>query len=405
MKENIDTLNFLSDSIRTSILDKFMLNSTFHFEFEKSLHDDIILAFSKLSLLPYEIRKGCIDVDFSNTCFYFNEEDFFTRYQNLSQSEDEFKNSNIVIFSFGKNKELICKFSDDNFEESNSFFFNYRNYENLINYLIEKDEFVEYHNKISREFIIVSQHDKKGVIKVGYNSEEIRLHKMPDLSVAIDKLTKNFAQSEFIVFFRDRVFEVLEPKISTKDRFFEMIKSLTIILSNAEKDYQIFLKKFNLENIKSRYKEQRDKYFENLDKNLDTINKQIGAIPLTFSASAFAGYQVKDKPFILLLIMLAYIIYTVLSVKFLSIAKLNISNIKEDKKSESENIEKQSTEIFDEFKNGFEKVDLKIKKLETILKYIKWSLYLLLILFSVFIFIQVFTHQTLKVEKEYKLTL
>ena len=388
MKEKIETLKFISECIRKTTLEKFISNSKFHFEFEVDLEEEIIESFLLLNLSYDRIKGGCLEIDFRNTHFYFDTSDFFSRYNSLSQSDDEFYEVDIVIFDC--NNELVCKFKNDLFSEFNALIYNFRSYRYFISYITEKHEFIDYHNATIKEFIIVSQHDKKGVIKIGYNLNEHRLSTLPDISTSILQLTKNFNQKEFVIFFRDRVFDLFDIKYDIKDRFFEMTKALPMLLNNSEKDYQIFLKNFNLESIKSRFKEQRIKYFENLDKNLDSINKQIASIPLTFSATAFAGYQVKDKSFILILIVLGYITYTVLSIKSLQIAIFNINSVKEDIDNESKNIKEKSEEVFKEFKDDFEKINKKVEKLDGIIRLIKWSLMILLILFACFVIYQLF---------------
>lgn len=62
------------------------------------------------------------------------------------------------------------------------------------------------------------------------------------------------------------------------------------------------------------------------------------SFPLTFGATAFASYQVKDKPWILALIVLAYLLYTIIAFKVLSMASYNIECLRLDVKKEEDEI-------------------------------------------------------------------
>ena len=308
-----------------------------------------------------------------------------------------------VIFNF-KN-ELQLKYKNDIFRDENALIYNCKSYNLIRDYLCNKEEFIEHYSKETREIILVSKDNKRGIIKIKYEICEPRVAELENLSSYVDILLKNFKDKEYIYLFRDRVVDYMDNNVPEKDRFFIMIKNLPIILKQAEQDFQLYLRKFNFENIKNRFRDDRIKYFDSLDKNLDSIGKQISAVPLSFSAVAFAEYQVKDTFLILILIFLGIFIYSFLSWKMLNLSLFDVIKLEEDLDKEYGKIKNDYQDMLDSLENDFNKVKEKIKNFKCIIFYVKVSLVILLVLLFIFsIYLAFFANPTTKI-KEYILTL
>lgn len=85
------------------------------------------------------------------------------------------------------------------------------------------------------------------------------------------------------------------------------------------------------------------------------------SFPLTFAATAFASYQVKDKPLILILIFIAYSLYTIIAFKILKITSYNVECLEHDINKE-EDLLKNYNKVYEEFEKDFEKINKKKKR-------------------------------------------
>ncbi|MEO2071133.1 MAG: hypothetical protein ABGW99_07295 [Zunongwangia sp.] len=141
--------------------------------------------------------------------------------------------------------------------------------------------------------------------------------------------------------------------------------------------------------MKSEFKEERGMYFDSIDKNIALTVKQVISIPLTFAAIIFASYKVKDQPALLILILSAYFLYIIIAFLILNMTAYNIKCLRKDVKQEKEIIHNLYSIIYDDFKNDFKKIKLKISNLRVIISFIYFILVGLLGLFTIFILYQI----------------
>ena len=97
-----------------------------------------------------------------------------------------------------------------------------------------------------------------------------------------------------------------------------------------------------------------------------------------------------DKPLILVLIVIAYLLYTFIAFKVLSITDYNIFCLKADVKKEENEIKNGYDKVYADFKDDFLKIWTKINKLESLVLILKWILSLLLLIFTLFTLVQIF---------------
>lgn len=328
------------------------------------------------TLLQNKIEIKLSSCILENTFFYFDIEDYFKKYDDYSNN---FNNLNIVIL---KNIETVLfKAKNELFSETKAALFNFIQYRELIGFLISKNEFTPYHNDITKQFVIISK--ENGAFHIGYNLLDTRLSTVENLEPLLNELKKGFTNKEYIQFFKEVIISGVHQK-DVKDRFFEITKGLKLLLNLTERDYENYVLDFAFDKIKSKFKEERNKYFESLEKNIEIVSKQVVSFPLTFGATAFASYQVKDKPWILGLIVLAYLLYTTIAFKVLSMASYNIQCLRLDVKKEEDEIKGGYGKIFDDFKDDFTKIWTKIKKLENLVSTLKYVLAFLLISFTIY---------------------
>jgi hypothetical protein len=333
-------------------------------------------------LLNGEIEIKLTSCKLKNTFFYFDYDNYLRDYEYY---KDAFTNSNIIILNF--ETKILFKEIDEEFTIEKADMFNYVQHRELQEFLISKNEFTPYHDNLSKQFVIIGK--EKGAFHIGYNLLEKRKISDEDIKPFIEELKTDFVKKEFIQFFKDVIINSIHST-DIKDRFFELTKSLKLLLNLTAKDYESYVLDFAIDKIKSKFKEERNKYFESLEKSIDTVSKQIVSFPLTFGATAFASYQVKDKPWILILIVIAYLLYTFIAFKVLSITDYNILCLKSDVKKEEDEIKNGYEKVYADFKEDFIKIWTKIRKLEGLVLILKWILSLLFIIFLLFALVQIF---------------
>ncbi|WPQ65207.1 hypothetical protein SIO70_10160 [Chitinophaga sancti] len=239
------------------------------------------------------------------------------------------------------------------------------------------------HYVMDHQFAILSA--EKGPYHIGYSLSEARVATVGSLILEYEELVKGFDKIEFAAFFKDVVIEGTHSAV-VSDRFWKLVSGLAALISLANRDLQIYLQKFAFEKIKSKFKEEKVKYFESLEKNIESLNKQVLAFPLTFAASVFAGFQVKDSAWILFVILISYGLYTYVAWKILGIIKYNIDTTDQDVTAESNRIRTTYQVVYSEFEGDFNKIKgkiLLIKKLRTLLSGVLIGLLVLFLLFTI----------------------
>jgi hypothetical protein len=338
-----------------------------------------------------ELLKGKVEIKLSiskleNTFFYYDYDNYLRDYEYY---KEDFNNSNIIILDF--DSKILFKEINEEFTIEKADIFNYVQYRELQAFLILKNEFTPYHDNLSKQFVIIGK--EKGAFHIGYNLLEKRKISNVDIKPFIEELKSEFLKKEFIQFFKDVIINSIHC-IDIKDRLFELTKNLKLLLNLTAKDYESYVLNFAIDKIKSKFKEERNKYFESLEKSIDTVSKQIVSFPLTFGATAFASYQVKDNPLTLILIVVAYLLYTIIAFKVLAITDYNILCLKADVNKEENEIKNGYEKVYDDFKDDFIKIWTKIAKLKGLVLILKWILSLLFLIFALFTLFQIFNPLT-----------
>ena len=307
---------------------------------------------------------------------YFDEKAFLNHIKSFIA---EFASLNIVIIK-GSTSPL-WKYPGEHFTQEKAIFFNTVVYRELIDLIASNADFISFHDSQERRFLLIS--GDSGPFFVGYDRNDPGVGSLPNLQRLKEKLKKDFAMIGYVKFFKDAVIQGIHsfpPEI----RFLEMVKSLEVLLEIATRDHNIYLKQFGFDKIKARFKEERVKYFEGIEKNIEAVSRQVTSFPLTFAASIFAGYQVKEKSFILFLILGAYLLYSIIAWKVLDVVAFNRAKIKEDVDHEEASLKKQYKIVYDDFKSDFVKIKDKLDRLKTLICLLRFVLMMLFLAFAAF---------------------
>ncbi len=367
--------------------------SDFSFQITGNNYADSINAiksiFSNVDILPnnnVSLKIKQIKVDklkvFYRSDDYLKRNDFYL---------NDFDNVQLLILE--DNQKTVFKDIDETYSAEKSIIFNGYNYQRILNYFKSCTLFSTINNIVNNEFIVVSK--ENGVMHIGFKNYDIRVSQLDDLAPVYELLKQNFEEKKgFIQFFKETISEIGLNNNDSQDRFFHIVKDLRLLLALTERDHDNYLLEFSFENIRTKFKEERNKYFEGLEKNIDLISKQVVSFPLTFAATAFASYQVKDKPLILVLIFIAYTLYTFIASKTLNLSSYNIECLENDIKKEETSIKNNYSKNYKEFQSDFEKIKIKTDKIKSIISTLKLVLSAMITLFFLYTALQIFSKKS-----------
>lgn len=267
---------------------------------------------------------------------------------------------------------------------------------NTINYLKIKsiltdnstaDTFANYTDNARRKIITIS--GTKGTMLIGFPTITPLFDNGLNLKKIFERLVNSVNAKGYIAIFKNEVFDYLKP-IQEEARFETLVNNLTLILDNTDRDFEVYMSNFSFDALKDKLTEERVKYFDATKDILAKAYVQITSIPIAISAAVFATYKVDDK-FTLLLIFLAYGVYTFYVFKILLFLKGEIEIVENDFIVESTGIIQQSKLHNDIIQKETRNIKERIHSVKGIIKTFMRMFLLLSILFMLFVAYQYFS--------------
>lgn len=372
--------------IKSGVETRFTLNAV-----DTSVTRIIKDVFLDADVVSQNVTINLNKCKFENCYFFIDIKDYLVNFERYRSTYFE---SDIIILKY--QTTALWKSKNEDFCQEKALFFNFPIYNEIFDFFKTNPLFTTFYSPVNNEIIILNKDN--GAFHIGTKNLEEKVSLLPNLKPLFEILKTNFVNKEFVQFFKENITVFGIGNSDTRERFFEILKNLNPIILLTERDYENYVRDFNFENIKTKFKEERNKYFEGLEKNIELVNKQVLSIPLTFAATAFASYQVKDKPFIVFLILVAFILYSIIAFKMLAISQFNIQCINEDVNKEEKEIKDNYSKNYSHFKEDFDKIRSKISKIESLISLIGWVLKSMLTLFFLFSFFQIFKKDQLNKE-------
>lgn len=368
----LDDLNKLSESSFESFNGRELI---IDYSLSPNLKDSFAALISSIDVLPQSKLSIIIsDSKFEKTYFYYDENDFIKR---CKLKTSEFEDSHVIFINpKGINSNQLA-----GNELTNKFSLNFLTFKEIQTFMANTRELVSFNDNTNRVFTIITK--SYGVFRVGYALPDYKFFYSINLKNKFQRLNDEFVKKEFIQFFK----EILVTSVHNKkeaDRFKTIIRQLDSILDLTTKDFEAYISNFAIDKIKANFKEERESYFDNIDRSLSSIEKQVVSFPLTFAASIFGVYKVQNRPGIILLILLAYLLYTVIAILILRITSFNVKCLKEDVDSEELAIKNGFNKIYSNFESEFKKIRRKIQNLRIIIRALYAVLISLFIIFVLF---------------------
>lgn len=313
-----------------------------------------------------------------------------TRYEDLLiyKNEDEFiKNCKITLSDYDKysiiflNPQTSNNLADITYSDTSQFVLNFLNYKAILELFFKTKDISQLNNPSTQTITLVSK--EYGIFNIGYSLPNYKFFYSINISGKLNQLLNEFDKKEFVQFFKEIIVTSVH-RIEEKDRFKVIIEQIDPIIDLTSKDYEAYVSDFAIDKIKSEFKKERESYFESIDRSISSIGKQVVAFPLTFAASVFASYKVQDKPGVLLLILFAYLLYTIVAYLVLSLTSYNVRCLRKDVETERGIIKNAYGKVYENFKPDFEKIGVKICLLRVVVGFLYVVLTLLFVLFFLY---------------------
>lgn len=340
-----------------------------------SLKDSFSNLLNVVESLPQKkISILLTNVSIDRVLFFYNEEDFIKR---CKLSIDDFEDSDIIFI----NPEGVNSKQKTNSKVTNKFSRNYLSYIEILFFFKNTIEFASFDDNTNRIITIVSK--TYGIFKIGYQLPNFKFFYGIDLENKSNRLREEFKKKEFIQFFKEIVITSSHSK-KESERFKTIIRQLDSIIDLTSKDYEAYVSNFAIDKIKANFKEERESYFENIDRNIGSIEKQVVSFPLTFAASVFGVYKVQEKAGVILLILLAYLLYSIIAILILRMTSYNVKCLKSDVDEEQDKIRNSYQKQYSNFDPEFKKIKIKISNLRAIISVLYLVLIFLFLIFTLY---------------------
>lgn len=379
-KEIREFLKLLNDGLKSKILQydgsKLQLNLLSDVSEGKSILEKVFNEVNVLVGNTFEIKLSSCKIN--DTIIFYKIDDFLQKYDRL---KNNFETQAIVILE--DDGLHLLKTPNEDFKEQNKVIHNIHQYKLVLEFFLNTPEFTPYISPTENQFTLISK--THGVFNIGFKLPDTAFFRGLNLKGIFSRFQEEFRKKEFIQFFKEIVIASVH-NTAEEDRFNEIIKENNALLNLARRDYETYVSNFAFDKIKSEFKEEREKYFDTIDKNIGSIGKQVISFPLTFGATIFASYKVKDQPGFLILILIAYFLYTIIAFLVLNMTAYNVKCLRRDVNQEENTIQDSYGIIYEDFKSDFKKIRNKIANLRVIIGVLYFVLIALLTLFAAFTF-------------------
>jgi hypothetical protein len=200
-------------------------------------------------------------------------------------------------------------------------------YWKIVQYLQSLD-IIEYHSVANREFILVTP--EKGKFILGYPAIPPIFPRGSDLRKKYIAIKEINPSREFRYFLKAQIIDSLSMIREHDQRLIHLIENIETVIEATNNNYEVFLRKFNFEELKKNFRKERDQYFVNIRDLVNQLLSKVVAIPISVSASALAIYNLKKEPIYATIVAIAFILYSVFASYLLRLLHMDSDELKQD---------------------------------------------------------------------------
>lgn len=276
---------------------ELLLSFTISKDFEEA---KMILSSAKMKY--FEKLDNILSISISKENFkikvFLNEQFFLKDFSEIDRNNDFlilcYKDSFIVYNNNSSIQNQNGRIDDD------FFVYNTLNYMEFLNQLKRNADYV---NTANNEIIYYTS--TKGIFKLKYPQIKPHLSKDKNLESIFNDFLERFKQKDFTIFLKNEFFDTV-----TSNQIIELIDKLPMIISSADRNYELFTKNFNWDTFNSKLKFEKDRYFNSFRDILGKIMSQIIILPISVTATFIAINSITNL-IVLNCIYLSYIIYSI----------------------------------------------------------------------------------------------
>jgi len=245
----------------------------------------------------------------------------------------------------------------------------------------------DYFNPTDKELVLYSAN--RGIKRILVPADIPAFDPEKDLEKGLVQFRQQLAARsarDFAKCFKDVLFGFVAT--APEKELAEIVVALPGLIATAENDLQVYYKSFSFDKLKSELVKEKDKYFAALRDILGKNMAQIVGVPVSFAASVFTTYKTNDN-FILGIVLLAYLAYTVFTYYLQSLNLKDIREIESDFTADFDNIAQRSGLPPDTIQRERVKIERRIADIRRVIRYYRILLCSLAVVFIVFIIYQV----------------
>ncbi len=318
---------------------------------------------------------------------FFDEEDFFGRVSRSDFNADLLilhSTKGVPYFFDNTTHETHLNFSlisTDYIFENTKVYFDYIEFLRTQDHQEDKPfYFVDYFNDALDQIIFTSP-KKEGKLSIPFKHFKPSFDRNKSLRKSFDDFKTSFddQNKHLPKFIKYELFNYL-PKVDRDERMKVFIEKMPEILHTAQQNFEIYLNDLSLDKLKSEYRDSQDQYFTKIRELLGKVINQTIAFPVSITVTAFATFKVSDPTqpvlttILLLLIVAAFLVFTLYTAFLLSIQQDDVAEMKSNFEDDFAKLAKnkffenerniEDTQHFQEAKNKvnkqFRKFDLAI---------------------------------------------
>ncbi|MBC8033239.1 MAG: hypothetical protein H7Y03_03780 [Chitinophagaceae bacterium] len=339
------------------------------------------------NIVASELFINLASVD-TNTVVFFSELNFRQGAEKLFVTTTNLK-KDIAVIVYGDTflvyDHLSGKTTNGSGTSESSFLIQNALYYYEVLELLKSNLFADYINTTDKEIVLYS--GTKGIKRINIPDFLPEFDEDRSLMHDAELFIERYTSPDFRVFFKNRLFEL--SGMPAGEELKEIMLSLGSIIREADNNLQLYLKNFSFEKLKNDLQKEKEQYFFSLRDILGKNMSQIVAVPVSFAASVFATYTVKDV-FILLIILFAFILYSAFTIYLQKLYLKDIREIEDAFQTDFRVIAERSGLADLEIDAERFKISRRISDIRKVVTRFRLLLILLTIIFTLFICNQIF---------------
>jgi hypothetical protein len=263
---------------------------------------------------------------------------------------------------------------------------NFITYATLLKLFRTNPELIEFDDQLKRKLLMVDNGKEKNIASINYTEYDIRIFSK-DIEFDVQYVQDRINNKEWLSCFKHSVIELITAQLEANRSFIEIFLNIDYIVSNTNRDYDIYISQFSFEKLSREFKTEKQRYFTELNQSQEKIKGQVFAVPLSIGTTIFTFYQLKLEKSTLIFLAITIAFYMAFIIWYLWLYEKDLKKLRLDIANDSNTFRDFYPTIYKLFERDFtfinNKVGLVLKLSNTIkaILIINWVILLIYILF------------------------